>query len=195
MQVRLKNIVRIIAGHPFRQKIEHRKDGDYTIIQIKDINSQGKLSKENFIKTNIEDIKKGFLAKKDDVLITTRGLNRRAYYIASEIKNTVFVAQIFALRDLREDVKPAYLAWYINQKPSQNYLEVSASGSYIKNIRKDVLANMPIEIPPLETQRQIVEIHNLHFREIDLVAQIKEKREMLIKRLLLNAIKNGESRV
>lgn len=113
-------------------------------------------------------------------------------FVGEELPNTVFVAQIFALRISDENVEPAYLAWYLNQRDAQEYLDATASGSYIQNIRKDILANLPIEVPPMETQKKIVEINKLALREKNLIEQIQTKRGQLIERVLLNAINNGE---
>lgn len=179
------------AGHSFREKIVPIRNGKHKVIQIKDVGIEGDLLGD-LLETEIEEVKDDFFVRKNDVLFTTRGLNRRACFIDKEMSNTFFVAQIFALRDLSEQIEPAYLAWYINQKPAQNYLETNASGSYIQNIRKDILANLPVVIPPKETQRRIVEINQLSIREKSLVEQIQTKRDQVIEKMLLNAIKNGD---
>ncbi len=188
---KLNEIATIQAGHSFREKIEPDADGEYSVIQIKDVGTDGSLLTDEILKTRIEKTRPEFLVQKGDVLFTTRGVNRRACSVEEELPNTVFVAQIFALRALDARVEPSYLAWYINQKPAQEYLESTASGSYIQNVRKDILADMPVVLPPKDVQLKIVAVHRLAWREKYLLEQIKEKRNQFIERVLLDAIKNG----
>lgn len=189
----LQNIATIQPGHPFREKIEMYPEGQFRVIQIKDVSEDGSLLTDNLIQTEfLEETRSEFFVQRNDVLFTTRGLNRRACFIGEELPNTVFVAQIFALREISENVYPAYLAWYINQQSAQAYFTTTASGSYTKNVKKDDLANLPIEIPSLETQKKIIEVHNLAMREKGLVEQIQTKREKLVEQVLLNAVHNGE---
>lgn len=188
----IKHISKTQAGHPFREKIENYPDGDYRIIQIKDIGTNGELMTDELLQTRIEDVRPDFFIQRNDVLFTTRGLNRRACFVGEELLNTIFVAQIFALREISNEVNPAYLAWFINQRQAQEYLEANASGSHIQNIRKDVLEHLPVEIPSLEMQGKIVEVHNLALREKNLIERIQTKREQVIERVLLNAVNNRE---
>lgn len=192
MKVLLKDISTIQAGHPFREKIEFYPEGDYSVIQIKDVGTDGRLLTDELLQTQIEKTRPEFFVKKNDVLFTTRGLNRRACFVGEELANTVFVAQIFALRVPDNKIEPSYLAWYLNQKDAQEYLDATASGSYIQNVRKDILANLPIKVPPMETQKKIVEINRLALREKNLIEQIQKKRDQLIERVLLNTVNKGE---
>lgn len=194
---KLNEIATIQAGHSFREKIEPDAGGNYRVIQIKDVGTDGSLLTDEILKTRIEKVRPEFFVQKGDVLFTTRGVNRRACSVEKELPNTVFVAQIFALRNLDALVKPSYLAWYINQKPAQEYLESMASGSYIQNVRKDILADMPVVLPPKDVQKKIVAVARLAWREKYLLEQIKEKRNQFVERVLLDAIKNdsGEEKL
>lgn len=192
MKSLIKHIAKIQAGHSFRERIEHFTDGDFRVIQIKDISTDGSLLTDKLLQTQTEDVRSDFFVQKDDVLFTTRGLNRRACFIGEELPNTIFVAQIFALREISEEVNPAYLAWFINQQQAQEYFGANSSGSHIQNIRKRDLESLPVKVPNLETQKKIVEVHNLALREKSLIGQIQTKREQVIERVLLNAVNNGE---
>ncbi len=189
---KINQIATIQAGHSFREKVEPDENSEYSVIQIKDVGTDGSLLTDEILKTRIEKTRPEFFVQKGDVLFTTRGVNRRACSVEKELPNTVFVAQIFALRSLDATVEPSYLAWYINQKPAQEYLESTASGSYIQNVRKDILADMPVLLPPKDVQKKIVAVARLAWREKHLLEQIKEKRNQFVEKVLLNAIKNGK---
>lgn len=186
---RLQNIAEIQAGFSFREKIESSRDGNFQVLQIKDIGNDGKVLTDDLTRTEADNIKPEHLVSRGDVLFTTRGENRRAAFVAEAMPDTIFVAQILSLRNIREDINPAYLAWYLNQSPAQAYFEANASGSYIKNIRIDVLANLEISIPPLDVQRRILEVHRLRLRERELVEDIQTKRDQVIEQTLMKAIK------
>jgi len=189
MKYLLKNVTEIQPGFSFRGKFEPAADGEYRVLQIKDIGANGRILTDELTRTDHADLNQVYLVKKDDILFTTRGANRRAAFVAEEIPNTIFVAQIYSLRSLKEEIDPAYLAWYLNQKPAQDFFEAYSSGSYIKNIKIDVLKNLEIEVPPVEKQKKIVEIDSLRRQENELVESIQTKRNQVIEQTLINAIK------
>ncbi len=190
MQKSLKDIADIQGGFSFRGSIPVTENGNYQVIQIKDVSSNGSVSNNNLIKTGIEFIKPEYLTKDGDVLFTNRGANLRAAIVNRESANAIFVSQLYALKIKTDAVTPAFLAWYINQKPAQEFLAASASGSYIQNIRQDVLGNLPLTIPTLEIQQKIIEIHRLGLREKELTSEISAKRQQIIERTLLTLIEH-----
>ncbi|WP_273191536.1 restriction endonuclease subunit S [Oleidesulfovibrio alaskensis] len=46
----------------------------------------------------------------------------------------------------------------MNQLPAQRYFEASAEGSVQRSIRKAVLADLPLVVPPKSTQQAIVRL-------------------------------------
>ena len=122
------------------------------------------------------------------MLFTTRGASRRAAAIDEELANTIFVAQIFAVRNLDDGILPEYLAWYLNQAPAQEHFDTFTSGATIQNVRKEVLAALPVDVPSIETQRLVLKIVELRRREISLTREIENKRAALIHESLLRAI-------
>lgn len=188
-KIKLKDIAQIQAGYSFREGIKPIRTGSFQVIQIKDIGRNGDILADDLTRTDADNIKPEHFVRQGDVLFTTRGTNRRAAFVTEEMPETVFVAQILSLRNIRPDISPAYLAWYINQQPAQDYFGMTSSGSYIQNIKIDVFAELEVRIPPLETQKRILEIHTLRLREIELVEEIQAKRNQVIEQTLMKAIK------
>ncbi len=56
-------------------------------------------------------------------------------------------------------------------------------------VPKSAFEQLKVEIPPLKTQRSIVELDRLHQKERCLMDQILEKRSVLIEAVSLKAIK------
>ena len=80
---------------------------------------------------------------------------------------------------------PAYLAWYINQPKAQVYFERQASGTITRMIHKKALAEMEIELPSLDRQKQVVTIARLAAREQELIRLLAEKKKSYINGILI----------
>lgn len=186
---KLQDIADIQAGFSFRKGITQKEDGEFRVIQIQDIGNDGEVLTEDLTRTEADNFKPEHFVQQGDVLFATRGANRRAGFIKEEMPDTIFVAQILSLRNISENIMPAYLAWYLNQTPAQAYFESNASGSLIQNIRIDVLKDLEISIPSLEDQRRILEIHRLRIREKKLVEEIQMKRDQITEQTLMTVIK------
>lgn len=184
----LKEIADIKAGYSFRGSIPASETGNHRIIQIKDIGYDGRVSSNDLVKANVDSIKPEYLTAVGDILFTSRGANRRAAVVDETTANAIFVSQISALKIKSEGVMPEYLAWFINQKPAQAFFEEHASGSYIQNIRYDVLAELPVILPTLETQRKVVEMFRLSLLEREIAEKVLTKRQQIVESALLALI-------
>lgn len=190
MQKSLKEIADIQAGYPFREGITPVEEGSVRVIQIKDIGAFGELLNEDLVSVEASNLKRDFFVRTGDVLLTTRGASRRAAAIDDELDSTIFVAQIFAVRNLDEGILPEYLAWYLNQSPAQDHFDTFTSGATIQNVRKEVLAALPVDMPAIETQRLVLKIVELRRRESRLINEIENKRAALVNESLMRAIRS-----
>lgn len=188
MQKALKDIADIQAGYSFREGIAPVEGGSVRVIQIKDIGAFGDLLKDDLVSVKADNLKRDFFVRSGDVLLTTRGVSRRAAAIDEELQSTIFVAQIFAVRNLENGILPEYLAWYLNQSPAQEHFDTFTSGATIQNVRKEVLAALPVDVPSIETQRIVLKIVELRRREMSLIGEINNKRTDLVNESLMRAI-------
>ncbi len=78
---------------------------------------------------------------------------------------------------------PAFVAWQINQEPMQRYLAASATGSYITSIRRQVLEDLPLVMPPLEKQKTIIAFSDAAVREKQLLLELIENRNRQMRTL------------
>jgi len=91
-----------------------------------------------------------------DILFASRGMNTYAYPVIAPPPKATCSPQFFVVTPKNLNTLSAeFLAWQINQAPAQSYLSRFADASTIRNIRRDVLAKMPIGIPPMERQHLI----------------------------------------
>lgn len=66
-----------------------------------------------------------------------------------------------------------YLAWYLNQPTSQQFIDSSLTGTSIKALNKPRLLEIQIQLPPIATQNAIADLQ-------DLLEKSKELKERLI---------------
>ncbi|NQZ06160.1 MAG: restriction endonuclease subunit S [Algicola sp.] len=173
--MKLKEIVTIQAGHPFRGKITESKTGEHFVVQMKDVSPDGALGEldwENLTCTELQGRKAPVWLSQGDTLFVARGGRNHAVYINHVPKPVVCAQLFFLLRiepQVRGKIQPEFITWLINNRQSQRYFEVDAQGvtqSYAqRNITRGVLEEMPVIMPPLEEQRKIVFLFETAKRE------------------------------
>jgi restriction endonuclease S subunit len=191
MQALLRDISEIRAGYSFRERIEPNSGGVYGVVQIKDLDVGGIFQAAELVRTNLSDVKSNHFLHRGDVLFVARGERKRAVVVDEVAANTVFGSQFFACRS-QSGVDPTYLAWFINQKPVQRYLEEHSRGSNVRIITKEALERLVVTVPPLELQKKIARVYRLSQREMKLFAEIQAKRSQLLETALLRSLHQYE---
>lgn len=186
----LGEIAKIRAGFPFRGRVEPNAAGRHRVVQIKDVSDDGRVSFEGLLRTDVDGVKGEHFLRAGDVLFISRGTRRQAAAVDVTPGDVVASGQFFII-DPSPELMPEFLAWYINQRPAQQYLAENAAGSNVQIITRPVLERLQIELPALETQRKIVHVYKLSLREQDLLAEIAERRARLVKEALLKKVTNS----
>jgi restriction endonuclease S subunit len=104
----------------------------------------------------------------------------------------VLAAPMLLIRPTTEAVDPAYLQWIINHPATQADLASQAAGTAVKMIGANALVSLLVTLPPLVTQRHIVDAARLASRESALLARLKERRKALIDSQLLRRAQQSE---
>lgn len=183
----LKDIASIRSGYLFRGKIEADPAGQYPVLQIGDIKPDSPIVPHLLTRVNLPDVRPSHLVATNEVVFISRGTRKRAVAMVEPIENAIATAQLFVLHP-DETVLPEYLAWYLNQREAQQYIEEHSTGTNVSLITMESLGKLPVQLPPLKIQQRIVEIHELALREKHLLAQIQAKRQTLIERTLRHAL-------
>lgn len=183
----LKDIATIRSGYLFRERIKPDASGQYRVVQVGDITPDAGFSNGLLVRVSLPDVKRSQVLEKGDVLFISRGLRKHAIAITWPIENTLATSQFFVLRP-DERVLPEFLAWYINQRPAQRYIEEHSTGTSASLINLEAMKKLPVEAPPVETQARITKIHQLSLREKELMEAIQNKRRALIEMTLLKII-------
>jgi restriction endonuclease S subunit len=187
MNYLLKDIATIRSGYLFRERIEPDPQGEYQVIQIGDLSDEARLSDGALTRISLTEIKPSHLVQKGEVLFISRGQSKRAVAVMKKLNNAIATSQLFVLQP-KESVMGEYLAWYINQRPAQRYLEEKSTGTNVSLINMEAMGKMPLQVPSLGTQRRIVEIQRLSRREDELIESIQSRRREIIELSLLSMI-------
>ena len=177
IHAKLNDIAEIRAGHPFRGSVPEDINGPVAVVQIKDVDWAGSVNWEGLTKTSLGGRKEPDWIKSGDILFVARGTKIVAAYV-DEVSVPCVCSQYFYLLRIKSDeVLPEFVAWQINQQPSQTYLVKSAEGSAQVSVRRSMLENLSIVIPPLNKQRIIVELAKSALRERELLESLIINRE------------------
>ena len=179
--IRIKDITDVIAGYTFRTAIKNDTDGNMQVIQAKDIQHDNQINCEDLPKVSIDNLRSSATLKQNDVLLSCRGVFR-AGVLTEDLKNAIGSASLYILRIKSEKVLPEYLSIYLNSNAGQKQIQQVLSGSTIKTILRRELAELPVILPSIQKQKQIIEIQR----------NWKKREELLNRKITLNNnIANG----
>lgn len=173
----LNNIAAVRSGYPFRGKLPLSPTG-VRVIQMKDFNISG-VSLNSLKHVAIKKVKPELLLRNGDVLFLCRGANNQALCINGIQEKTVCTTQFFILRTKNKEVLPEFLAWLLNQKHAQAYLNSRTAGAMatVRNITRGVLEKTPLTIPTLDMQKKILEVTALRDKEEEIYSKLIETRK------------------
>ena len=191
--MQLRKIANIQSGYISRGKIEPRKDGTHFLLQARDVDAERLTYKaDNLVRFGPDLSRKDWVLKTDDVLFMTRGVHNYSILI-KEIPDRVLAAACFFIVRVSSDLLlPYYLCWYLNQEQVKHYLSRhSGRGVHMPVVRRSVLENLNIPIPPIEIQVKIAELDVILRNEMELLDKLAEKRKKLITAACLHAVRNN----
>jgi len=186
---KLNNIAEIRSGYLFRYRLKHNPAGNISVIQLRDLNENSPIQYQELIKISGQIDKFSFL-NKGDIIFKAKSNKRVAAVISEDVPNLVATMHYFIISLKDNSLNPEYLAWFLNQRTTQEYFNLNAMGTRIPVVNKVVLADTLITCPDEEKQELIVRVDNLKKREQELLDQIKYKRDLLINKTLGSLLKS-----
>ncbi|MDY6903563.1 MAG: restriction endonuclease subunit S [Thermodesulfobacteriota bacterium] len=190
MKTQLKNISAIHMGHAFRNRLEPEAAGNVAVIQMKDIDAHNRLAIGSLVYVNLPDIKPVHRVARGDVIFRSRGRVNTATLVETALDNAIVAAPLLRIRVDTKQILPEYLVWYINHASTQACINRQASGTISRMINKKTIAEMTVDVPPLDCQQRIAAIAALAGREQELLRQLTEKRKALVDGILMKKALN-----
>jgi len=161
--------------------------GELVYLQSKHFDEYGQL--HAFLHPDLlaEGISEKHLLKDGDVLFAAKGTKNFAAVFENHNEPSVASTSFFVIRPTDQRMLPQYLAWVLNSHSTQSLLKGQAIGTSIPSISKQVLENLEITLPSIETQQVILQITKLRNKEKSLKEKIETLREKQIQAMLLEA--------
>jgi len=179
----------IASGYSFRGKINGSPKGNLRVVQLKDMENDYTSIGNDCTLIDADEVKEKYYLEKGDILFISKGANNYAIVFEHDdampsVASSVFY--VIKVDTLKAD--PHYIAWYINKTEVQQYFQAHAAGTYSLSINKEVVEDIPIQLPSLEIQKKVANVAKLAQKEQYIYKSIKEKREQLIEVQLLQSI-------
>ncbi len=188
MKASLGDISAIQVGYQSREGIRAHPDGSHFLLQARDFNYLHHVDWSNLTRftpagsTTKSEIRQG------DVLFLAKGQDNFAYPVNRVATHVLAANSFYILRPDKATILPDYLAWWLNQAPAQEYIQLNRSGSSLPFLSVSALSRLEVPIPSIEIQRKIGELELLRKKEADLLGLYLSKKLTLIQSVCLNAI-------
>ena len=177
--VLLRDVAQLSVGYPFRNTCVPGESGTLACF-LRDVDSDGSLNVGSL--RRVEDAKpnSSHLAVAGDIVFRSRGSSFVSAIVPALNEDLLVVAPMIRIRVNHEKVLPEYLVWYMNGANGTAFFKEFAKGSAMPLISKTVLEQMPIKLPSLQAQQNIVELVELGRREHEILAEIVKQKNLIL---------------
>ena len=175
----LSDAASIVLGVSFRERVENIPDGKILVVQPRDICGNGDVAIESTARISQLSCPSELFLQKGDVLLQPRGTSISLGVVRDLPGTAVAAAPILILRCTQSLLDPEFLAQYLLMTSVQAQLRSSAAGTYSLQIPRSAIEGLPIELPPLSSQRKLVELASMERLEADLSSRLVQKRGQL----------------
>lgn len=111
--------------------------------------------------------------------------------LVPHLSEDLLVAAPMIRIEVEKDVLlPEYLVWFINSSYGAAYFKEFAKGTAMPLISKSVLEKMPVKLPSLESQKNIVDLVELNKREQRLLSEIATRKNLILEREISNYLES-----
>ena len=178
----IKDLADIQLGYQFRTRVEGHPKGMMLLVQVKDVNrARREVDFTSALRFYPERDTTKQLLKPGDVLFMGKGSAPFACVVRDLPGPAVAGGMFFILRAKPRRVFPDYLAWALGQEKTMRALMVaSGTGVAMPVIKRSVLEDFRIPLPPLAVQQRIADLARLALDEQELLQEIADQKRALI---------------
>jgi len=176
-----KSIIQVRTGWTFSKAIESNNNGDYQVIQLRDIQelTLAGINWANITRTSIDSSRPIKTLKENEILLVAKGHTKTALLLKN-LPDNVVVNQHFLIISVNDTSKilPEYLEVFLNSSPVQNWFTMNSSGSYQSTLTKKRLLELrlPTELP-IEQQQMLIDLNTSIKKEKHLQQILIKQRE------------------
>lgn len=173
----LGSIAEIRMGATLRGRDATRPDpnGSLRLIRIGDLSSDGELLTIDLLRFEPRTpINQNLLLKPGDVLFPNRGTRLTAHAFTLDLPNVIVGAQFFVLGPDSSQLLPGYLAWFLRSEEAAAHFSARRKGTLVQVLERNDLCELTVPVPPIQAQKQIVELSALARRERQISERLTE---------------------
>ena len=196
---KINDLADIYPGQSIRGRINHKPNGEYLVVQMRDVSPLKGLEEANLCRMSLKPGLTPKLIKKGDLLFISKagpGATPFSILVKEEIKNLIASPLFYIIRVKGNEVHLEYLNWYINSSSqSQRFLKKNAMGTMVLNVPKKVFSEMEVILPPLSTQKNFIKFMKLANEEYEIMNKIYQKRKQLMNSIITNSFSEGGGQI
>ena len=184
--MKLSKVAEIQTGYQIRKKLEKHHDSSFSLIQMSSINyEEHTINPSRTIPFSPEGSFERHVLRKGDLIMCLKG-NHNSVVMIREQQNLIASNQ-FAIIRAKENCLPEFLKWYLLSDLFTKQLDSLSQGTVIKTLSAKVLSSMDIDLPSLESQKNIINLQRIAQKEIKLLLKLKDLKRMQ-SNILINKI-------
>ncbi|MBO6515221.1 MAG: restriction endonuclease subunit S [Bacteroidia bacterium] len=134
------------------------------------------------------DSVKKYLLVPGDVILAGKGHRLFAWVYEPSIGDAIPSSLFYKMKLDEEQVRPDFLAYYLNSARVQHKLKLIGAGATITSVPKKELLNFKIELPSIKEQDKIIELADALSSDVRLTAELleckKELKQGMINKLI-----------
>lgn len=188
-KVLLGEVAQLFVGYPFRNTCVPGEQGLLTCF-LKDVDANGVLNVGALKRVEGTTPNATHVAKEGDAVFRSRGVNFVAALVPQLSEGLLVAAPMIRIEVEKDVLLPEYLVWFINSSYGEAYFKEFAKGTAMPLISKSVLEKMPVKLPSLESQKNIVDLVELNKREQRLLSEIATKKNLILETEITNYLES-----
>jgi hypothetical protein len=174
--MQIRELAQIQSGYTVRSPLVSDQTG-VLVAQVRDLAFDGSGCMRDLQRCSLDGAIERYLIRAGDVVFRSRGERTTALALGLDFSEpAVALLPLIILRPNLSRIRPDYLAWAINQPSAQQKLDADAQGTNLRMVPKSSLEALDIDVPPIETQAKLMEIHRLIEQELVLSRQLATLR-------------------
>lgn len=175
----LRHLIALRGGFAFRTAIPEVVNGGARAVQLRDFQQGQGPDWTTVVETKLpRRLEEHEWLKSGDILLAARGARFFAALMEDVPPRTVASGQFMVVEVKDAGVlDPAFLAWQLNQAPTQAWFDGNTKGAVQRSLTRDVIESATIAVPPLAFQRSVAKFVRLAKRERAALEEIIRIRE------------------
>ena len=186
MKKLLRDIANVSLGYPFRGKVEEidpNRETATPVVQLRNCSIEHGIDYTSCAFVESPNKASNHYLQDQDILFAARSSqNYAVLFEKDKACDHDYIASLnfFIISITDNNILPNFLVWQLNQTICQQYFDKNSEGTAAKNIRRPIMEDLPIAIPDLATQQNIVKLAQAQNKERQLFSQLIQSNERIM---------------